>query len=80
MINTYVSLMCELKKKLGRYLRVNLWDRALVLWKKNLPDRGLSEVEKHRHRVTGIRKAQRDDVTFSPIIIITMIPAAGYDI
>ena len=22
------------------------WDRALVLWKKNLPDRGLTNVEK----------------------------------
>jgi len=23
------------------------WDRALVLWKKNLPGRGLTKVEKH---------------------------------
>jgi len=34
-------------KKLERYLRINFWDRALVLWKKNLPGRGLTKVEKH---------------------------------
>ena len=49
-INIYVSLMYELKK-LERYLRVSLWDRALVLWKKNLASRGLTNFEKHRSSV-----------------------------
>ena len=39
------------KKKLEMYWRVNRWDRALVLWKKNLPGRGLTKVEKHWDRV-----------------------------
>jgi hypothetical protein len=39
--------MYELKKNLERYLRVICSDRALVLWKKNLPGRGLTKVEKH---------------------------------
>jgi len=30
-----------------------LWDRALVLRKKNLPGRGLTEVEKHRCNFFG---------------------------
>ena len=34
-------------KKMERYLRVNLLGLALVLWKKNLPGRGLTKVEKH---------------------------------
>jgi hypothetical protein len=39
-------------KKLERYLWVNLLGpgRALVLWKKNLPGRGLTKVEKHWSR------------------------------
>ena len=45
-INTYVSLMCELKKNL-KYLRVNLLGPGPLLWKKNLPGRGLTKVEKH---------------------------------
>ena len=45
-INTYVSLMYELEK-MERYLRVNLLGPALVLWKNNLPARGLTKVEKH---------------------------------
>ena len=31
--------MYELKNTLKRYLRVNLLGRALVFWKKDLPDR-----------------------------------------
>ena len=38
--------MYELKK-LESYWRVNLLGPALVLWKKNLPGRGLTKVEKH---------------------------------
>ena len=37
----------NLKKKLERYLRVNLLGRGPRLIKKNLPDRGLTKVEKH---------------------------------
>ena len=37
-------------KKMERYLRVNLLGPGLVLWKKNLPGRGLTKVEKHWHR------------------------------
>ena len=39
--------MYELKKKLGRYLRVNLLGPGPRLMKKNLPGRGLAKVEKH---------------------------------
>jgi hypothetical protein len=47
-INTYVSLMYELKKKLGRHLRVNLLDPGPSSYKKNyLPGRGLTKVGKH---------------------------------
>jgi len=46
-INTYVSLTYELKKKLERYLRVNLLGPGPRLIKKNLPGRGLTKVEKH---------------------------------
>jgi hypothetical protein len=31
------------------------WDRALVLCKKNIPGRGLTEVEKHRSKPTNNR-------------------------
>ena len=49
-INTYVSLMHELKKKkLERYLRVNLLGPGPRLMKNNLPVRGLRKVEKHWH-------------------------------
>ena len=43
--------MYELKK-MERYLRVNLWDRALVSWKENLPSRGLKKVEKNCYIVS----------------------------
>ena len=46
-INTYVSLMYELKKKLERYLRINLLGPGPRLIKKELPGRGLTKVEKH---------------------------------
>jgi len=39
--------MYELKKKLERYLRVNFLGPGPRLIKKNLPDRGLTKVEKH---------------------------------
>jgi len=45
-INTYVSLMYELKK-MERYLRVNLLGQGPRLIKNNLPGRGLTKVEKH---------------------------------
>ena len=38
--------MYEIKKWKGIYEQIR-WDRALVLWKRNLPGRGLTEVEKH---------------------------------
>jgi len=37
----------NLKKKLERYLQVNLLGRGPGLMKKNLPGRGLTKVEKH---------------------------------
>ena len=46
-INTYISLMYELKTKLERYLRVNLLGPGPHLIKNNLPGRGLTKVEKH---------------------------------
>ena len=45
-INTYVSLMHELKKNWKDTDEYICWDGALVLWKKNLPGRGLTKVEK----------------------------------
>ena len=46
-INTYVSLMYELKK-MESYLRVNLLGPGpCLIKKKNLPGRGLTKVEKH---------------------------------
>jgi len=46
-IDTYVSLMYELKK-MERYLRVNLLGPGpCLIKKKNLPGRGLTKVEKH---------------------------------
>ena len=38
--------MCELKKWKGIYEKI-FWNPALVLWKKNLPGRGLSKTEKN---------------------------------
>jgi len=40
-----------LKKSKGIYKYI-CWDRALVLWEKNLPGRGLSKFEKHCLRET----------------------------
>ena len=45
-MNTYVSLMYELKK-LERCLRVNLLGPGRRLKTNNLPGRGLTKVEKH---------------------------------
>jgi hypothetical protein len=45
-INNYVSLMYKLKKLEG-YLRVNSLGSGPRLIKKNLPGRGLTNVEKH---------------------------------
>ena len=45
---------CMKLKKLERYLRVNLFGPAFVLWKSNLPGRGLTKVEKHCFTVNGI--------------------------
>jgi len=42
-------------KKFERYFEEICWDRALVLWKKNLPGCGLTKVEKHWSRVYVIR-------------------------
>ena len=40
--------MYELKKNIGKVLDESICsDRALVLWKKNLPVRGLTKVEEH---------------------------------
>jgi hypothetical protein len=47
-INTYASLMYELKKNNWEGTDEEIcWDWALALWKKNLPGRGLTKVEKH---------------------------------
>jgi len=46
-INTYVSLMYELKKNWKGTDELICWDRALVLWKKNLLGRGLTKVDEH---------------------------------
>jgi hypothetical protein len=46
----YVSLMYEVKKKLGRYFRVKLLGPGPRLIKNNLPGRGLTKVEKHCSR------------------------------
>jgi len=37
--------MCELKKNWKSTDEYICWERALVLWKKNLPGRGLTKVE-----------------------------------
>jgi len=50
-INIYVSLMYEVKKKFERYLRVNLSGPGARLIKKKLPGRGLTKVEKHWSRL-----------------------------
>jgi len=59
-INTYVSLMYELKKKMGMYLRVNLLGLGprLIKKKKNLPGRGLTKVEKHCSRQRHVQYQQ----------------------
>jgi len=46
-INTYVSLMYELKKIGKVFTSRFVGNRALVLWKNNLPGRGLTKVDKH---------------------------------
>jgi len=52
-INTYVSLMYELKE-MERYLRVNLLvPGPRLMKKKNLPGRGLTKVAKHWPRGTA---------------------------
>ena len=50
--------MCELKKKWKGTDEYICWDRALVLWKRNLPGRGLTKVEKHWHRQSTALHAQ----------------------
>ena len=42
--------MYELKKNLKGIYKQICWDWVLVLWKKNLPGRGLTKVEKHWSR------------------------------
>jgi len=44
----------NLKKWKGIYESI-CWDRALVLWKKDLPYRGLTKFEKHWSRAAHIR-------------------------
>jgi len=45
--------MCELEKKLERYLRVNLLGPGpRLIKKKNLPGRGLTKVEKHYFKLS----------------------------
>jgi hypothetical protein len=46
-INTYASLMYVLKKTGKVFASKFVGPQALVLLKKNLPDRGLTKVEKH---------------------------------
>ena len=38
--------MYEQKKNGKVFWRISFWDRTLVFWKKNLPNRGLTKVEK----------------------------------
>jgi len=49
-INTCISLKYELKKNWKGTDDLICWDRALVLWKKNLAGRGLTKVEKQWSR------------------------------
>ena len=44
----------NLKKWEGIYELI-CWDRALVLWKKNLPSHGLTKVEKHCSRLRWVK-------------------------
>jgi len=53
-INTYVSLMYELKKWKS-IKELICWDRALVFWKKNLMGRGGTDVEKRSLRLQDDR-------------------------
>jgi hypothetical protein len=46
--------MYELENKLERYLRVNLLVPGSRLIKKNLPGRGLTNVEKHCSKVEPV--------------------------
>jgi len=43
----------NLKKWKGIYEKI-FWDQALVLWKKNLPGRGLTKFEKHSSRSVAV--------------------------
>ena len=68
------------------------WDWTLVLWKKNLPGRGLTKVEKHRVRHlyesalpegsaarTGIRPKSEEKIAgITPESVCPYVPA-GYD-
>jgi len=55
--NTYVSLTYKLKKNCKGIYGQICWEGALVLYKKNLPGRGLTKIEKHRTRGLGASKS-----------------------
>ena len=46
--------MYEFKKNWKGICEQICWDRALVFWKKNLPGRGLTKVEKHWCKYTQV--------------------------
>ena len=50
----------NLKKWKGIYKQI-CWDRTLVLWKKNLPGRGLTEVQKHCSSVSTMHISVKTD-------------------
>ena len=56
-INAYVSLMYELKRNWKGTDEQICWDRALVLWKKNLPGRGPT-----RLRNTDLHYLRRESI------------------
>jgi hypothetical protein len=59
--------MYKLKKMEGYYEYI-CWDRALVLWKKNLKGRGLTKVEKHCFRVRPVRP--EPDNNLLPMLVV----------
>ena len=50
-------LICELKK-IGKVFKSKfVWERALVLYKRKLPGRGLTKVEKHCSRAEKLQQS-----------------------
>jgi hypothetical protein len=48
---SFTDIVMNFKKRIGKLFTSKFcWDRALVLWKKYLPGRSLTKVEKHGDR------------------------------